>query len=380
MTHNEILENLYIKAIANFSAKNRKKYNEIIVTNIDVLIANIENNKSIVSATATSLLNKIAEPRQDIRLHKKKFVNGYSARTLDTKITTPFFKQHFQRYANKESGFLSLVTRVDIPWNLSEESNIAGRSKDTLHCFLVLLDAVENKIIKPDEALIYLFEKLHTLSLKEEMIFTETINTSDFIEIININSVLSMLRQHFSMKFSSRLPVIAIYSIYEQLFKQVKRYENKVLRPLNVHTSADKHGYGDIEVWNEDNKPFEMIEIKHNISIDRNLIFDVVKKSKNTSIERYYILTTAKDNFTSRKEEEYINKVILKIKKNTNLEIIANGIFTSLKYYLRFIDDYKEFIKTYTFNLINDSKNSTEIKEIHILKWQAILKKHKLNK
>jgi DNA (cytosine-5)-methyltransferase 1 len=287
MTQTEILEHLYEKAVANLSAKKRKKYSEIIVTNIDVLVANIENNKSLVSAIVTSLLHKIVEPHQDIRLHKKKFVNGYSARTLDTKITTPFFKQHFQRYANKESGFLSLVTRVDIPWNLSEESNIAGRSKDTLHCFLVLLDAVENKTIKPDETLIYLFEKLHTLSSKEEIILTEMINTSDYIDIININSVLSMLHQHCSMKLSSRLPVIAVYSIYEQLFKQVKRYENKVLRPLNVHTAADKHGYGDIEIWNTDNTPFEMVEIKHNISIDRNLIFDVVKKSENTGLERY---------------------------------------------------------------------------------------------
>ena len=180
------------------------------------------------------------------------------------------------------------------------------------------------------------------------------------------------------MKLSSRLPVIAIYSIYEQLFKQVKRYEDKILRPLNVHTSSDKHGYGDIEIWNKDDTPFEMVEIKHNISIERNLVFDAVKKSENTSISRYYILTTAKDNFTSQEEENYINKFILKIKKDNDLELIANGIFTSLKYYLRFIDDYKEFIKTYTRNIIADSKKSTEIKDFHILKWQKILSEYKL--
>ena len=189
-----------------------------------------------------------------------------------------------------------------------------------------------------------------------------------------------MLEKHFSTdeRGTSRLPVIAIYSIYQQLFKQVKRYENKILRPLNVHTSADKHGYGDIEIWNKNNTPFEMVEIKHNISIERNLVFDVAKKSENTGIERYYILTTAKSNFTSPEEEEFINKFILKINKDTDLEIIANGIFTSLKYYLRFIEDYKEFIKAYTQNLVEDSKNSTEIKEIHIKTWKQILEEHKL--
>jgi DNA (cytosine-5)-methyltransferase 1 len=89
-------------------------------------------------------------------------------------------------------------------------------------------------------------------------------------------------------------------------------------------------------------------------------------------------LTTAKNNFISPNEEEFINKFILKIQKDTDLYIIANGIFTSLKYYLRFIDDYKEFIKAYTQNLVEDSKNSTEIKESHITTWKRILEEHKL--
>jgi len=380
MTHTEILESLLNKAIANISGKKHKKYSDIIVSNIDVLVESIDKTKSLINALVTSLLKKVTDPTQDIRLHKKKFTGGYSARTLDTKITTPFFKQHFPKYANKESGFLSLVTRVDIPWNKTEEINIATRSKNELHSFLEILDAIESEKINPKDTLIYFFERLHTLSLQQKMIFDETIETSDFIGIININSVLQMLEKHFSTdeRGTSRLPVIAIYSIYQQLFKQVKRYKNKILRPLNVHTSSDKHGYGDIEIWNKNNTPFEMVEIKHNISIDRNLVFDVAKKSENTGIERYYILTTAKNNFVSLEEEEYINKFILKIQKDTDLYIIANGIFTSLKYYLRFIDDYKEFIKTYTQNLVEDSKNSTEIKESHITAWKRILEEHKL--
>jgi len=379
MTQTEILEDLLNKSISRINGKKRKKYSDVIVSNIDVLVHSIDKNKSLVSALVTSLLKKITDPTQDIRLHKQKFTGGYSARSLDTKVTVPFFKQHFPRYANKESGFLSMVTRVDIPWNLSEENNIATQSK-TLHNFLTIIDAVETSKINPQETLIYFFEKLHTLSLQQKVIFDATIVTSDFIDIININSVLQMLEKHFSTdeRGTSRLPVIAVYSIYQQLFKQVKRYKNKALRPLNVHTSSDKHGYGDIEIWNKNDTPFEVVEIKHNIPIDRNFVFDIAKKSENTGIERYYILTTAKNNFTSQEEEEFINKFILKIKKDTDLEIIANGIFTSLKYYLRFIDDYKEFIKTYTQNLVEDSKNSTEIKETHITAWKQILEEHKL--
>jgi len=379
MTHSEILESLLTKAVSNISSKKRKKYSDIIVFNIDILIENIDKNKSLISAMVTSILKKISDPNQDIRLHRTDFDGGYSARTLDTDITTPFFKKHFPKYANKESGFLSMATRAQIPWTKKDGNRIRTRAgKQFISSFLEIFDAIENKKINSKETLIYFFEKLHSLSLQQKMIFDETMETMDFIDIININSVLSMLEKHFSMQSSSRLPVIAIFSIYQQIFKQIKRYHSKILRPLNVHTSADKHGYGDIEIWNKNNTPFEMVEIKHNISIDRNLLFDIVKKTENTGIERYYILTTAKNNFISLEEEDYINKFILKIKKDADLEIIANGIFASLKYYLRFIEDYNEFIKTYTKNLIEDSKNSTEIKEFHITEWKNILEEHKL--
>jgi len=381
MTQREILEDLLNKAIENINRKKYKKYSGIIVSNIDVLVDSIDRNKSLISALVTSLMKKITDPTQDIRLHRTDFEGGYSARSLDTEITTPFFKKHFPKYANKESGFLSLATRAQIPWTLQDGNRIRTRaSKEFMNSFLEILDAIESKKINPDDTLIYFFEKLQTLSAQQKVIFDETIKASDFIDIININSVLQMLEKHFSAdeRGTSRLPVIAIYSIYQQLFMQVKRYKNKILRPLNVHTSSDKHGYGDIEIWNKNNTPFEMVEIKHNISIDRNLVFDVAKKSENTGIERYYILTTAKNNFTSTDEEEFIDKFILKIQKDADLYIIANGIFTSLKYYLRFIDDYKEFIKTYTQNLIEDSKNSTEIKETHITAWKRILEEHKI--
>ncbi|MDR1219062.1 MAG: hypothetical protein LBK73_05565 [Treponema sp.] len=134
------------------------------------------------------------------------------------------------------------------------------------------------------------------------------VNASNYTNILNINTILAMMKRHFSLPVSSRLPVIAMYSLYELLLPILGTHRGKILRPLNVHTASDKHGYGDIEIWNSNNTPFETLEIKHNISIDRNLIFDVVKKYRNTTIQRYYVLTTAKDNFISKDEEDYINK------------------------------------------------------------------------
>jgi DNA (cytosine-5)-methyltransferase 1 len=371
-----VLEKLYIEAVGLYEIRDDVSFSEIITKNVDILIEAIDKNKSIVSALVTSLLTKICAPNQDIRLHRVDFNGGYSARSLDTDITTPFFKKHFPRYANKESGFLTLATRERIAWTKDDGQALKIRRQNVKDGFLNIIDAAQNNIIEAKEVLIYLFYKLHLLSLQYKQIFDDAMYASDYTNILNINTILVMLERHFSLPLSSRLPVIAMYSLYEQLLPIVEIYRGKILHPLNVHTASDKHGYGDIEVWNNNNTPFEILEIKHNVSIDRNLIFDVAKKSQNTTIQRYYILTTAKYNFISKDEEAYINKFILSIKSDTGIDIIPNGIYTSMKYYLRFFSDYKQFIHTYTKNLIVDASNSAEIQDFHIAEWRNILKEH----
>ena len=377
MKEKEILETALSEAKKLVNKKKLNKIPDVIKTNIDTLIGKIDSNKSLLSALVTSLIKKIQNPEQDIRLHRTDFDNGYSARILDTQVTTPFFKQHFPKYANKESAFLTLATRERIPWTKSEGQNLKIRDKNVKNSFIEIFDVVEKGKVKPNKCLQYIFAKLFVLSKQHYAIFDETIEAVNFDEIVNSNTVINMLEAHFDIKLSSRLPVIAIYTVYQELIKEVKRYSKKQIKPLNVHTSSDKHGYGDVEVWNKNNTPFEMVEIKHNIAIDRNLIFDIAKKSENTTIKRYYILTTYKNCFASKEEEDYINKFILKLYKDSGLEIIANGIIPSLKYYLRFIENYKGFLLAYTENLITDAKISTEIKEIHVKKWKDLLKEHK---
>jgi DNA (cytosine-5)-methyltransferase 1 len=378
MNPTEILEESYAKALEMAIDETLNKISIDIKSSVDIFIEKIDTDKSLVQVIITSLLKKIISPEQDIRLHMAKFENGYSARVLDTKVTSPFFKKYFPTYANKETAFLTKATRAEIVWDFTEGKKLPFRSKQLIEPFLTLMDKIQNSSFNLKDCLTYILFRLHLLSKKHQTVFDETIESADFSDVLNINGVLNMLAKHFDGKLSSRLPVIAIYSAYIQLFKVVKRYEGKVLRPLNVHTSADKHGYGDVEIWNDDTTPFEMVEIKHNIAIDRNLIFDVVKKTENTSVKRYYVLTTYKGSFLNETEEEYINKLILKIKKERDLEVIPNGIIHSLKYYLRFVEDYQEFIKTYTKELIKDAKNSTEVKNYHIEIWQAILKEYQL--
>jgi len=374
MTEKEILaeaynvaENLDFDTVSN-----------LIKTDIDVLIDKIDSNKSLVSALVTSLVKKIYEPKQDIRLHRTDFENGYSARVLDTQVTSPFFKDNFPKYANKESSFLTLATRERIKWTKDEGDNLKIRDKKLKTCFLNIFEQVQVHKANPKDYLNYIFAKLIALSKIEKALFESTNLQSENLEVLNIHLIIKMLQEHFDTKQSSRLPVVAIYAIYEMLLPKFERYKNKKLVHLQVHTSSDKHGFGDIEIYTTDNQPFEIVEIKHNIPIDKYLIFDIAKKTQNIKIDRYYILTTFANGFVNAESEKEVTEYILELKKMQGIDIIANGIISTLKYYLRFIDNYQEFINFYTQNLLKDAKNSTEIKNFHLEKWTQILHKYQI--
>jgi DNA (cytosine-5)-methyltransferase 1 len=378
MNGNEILEKIFQDAVNLIENNQINQISDKITGDIDYLIEKIDSNKSIVSALVTSLVKKILEPTQDIRLHRVDFEGGYSARSLDTKVTTLFFKNHFPKYANKESSFLTLATRERIKWTKREGQNLKIRDKKLRECFLGAFEQVEERKQNPEIYLEYIFAKLIKLSESEARLFELAETQSQNLSALNINLVLEMLKKHFATNLSSRLPVIAIYSIYEILLTKVERYKDKRLLPLQVHTSSDKHGFGDIEIYDNQNKPFEIIEIKHNIPVDKYLIFDIVKKTQTTKINRYYILTTFKTGFADELTEKAVTEYILQIKQQTNLDIIANGIISTLKYYLRFVDNCGEFIKLYTKHLIADAKNSTEVKSFHLEEWNEILRTYKI--
>ncbi len=378
MIEKQVLEDAYIEAKKCFDGIEKNNTPLLVSENINVLINKIDNNKSLVQALVTSILKKAVANTQDIRLHRTDFEGGYSARSLDTSITTPFFKQYFQKYANKESSFLTLATRERIPWTKTDGQNLKIRNKEVKSAFLEVLDCVEMQKETPKTCLTYIFIQLLHLSTYQNNIIDELLDNQDFDNVVTINSILDMLDTHFKLRQSSRLPVIAMYAMYEELMPLFIRYQNKKLIPLNTHTSSDKHGYGDIEMIDENNTFFEVLEIKHNIAIDRNLIFDIAKKCEDINIQQYYILTTYPNSFKSEEERKYIEKFVRKIQQERGLKIIANGILPTIKYYLRHLEDYQSFLKTYTNALILDSKKSTEIQDFHLKEWVKILKKASL--
>ncbi|MCY4216481.1 MAG: hypothetical protein OXC92_05815 [Flavobacteriaceae bacterium] len=99
-------------------------------------------NKSCVSVTLTLLYKKIENPFQDIRKHQDGMEGGFSGRTLDTKIITPFLtKENFSH--NKESGWLTRSFEQPHPYDSSYPGKITPKSLKEK--FLNLIHSIEEK-------------------------------------------------------------------------------------------------------------------------------------------------------------------------------------------------------------------------------------------
>jgi len=324
---------------------------------VKILVENVENQKSVVAATITSLLKKIVSPEQDIRLHREEFEGGYSGRSLDTNVVTPWLKKNFPRFAPKESGWLTRSIEQPHPFTMDFPGKIKNRN--VKNAFLSILHDIEENSVNPQSYLVCLLYFLLEKRECEKSFISQSLVKEIQSIPLTIDIALNMFREHFSMRMSSRLPVIAVYTIYEIFMENIKLYEGKELAPLKTHTASDRYtGFGDIEVYNSDGTPFEVVEIKHNIPIDKTMVEDVLRKAKNTN--------SAKD----------ILKLVYEIKLNHDIEIIPNGIYQSLKYYLRFVPNLKNFIDKYTKNLMEEFRKTTDIKEIHIKEWNKIKEKY----
>src|SRR3990172_2586979 len=101
MNLTEILDESLARAITVIQSKKEIDFPDSIRSDVDTLINKIDKNKSLVSALVTSLVKKITDPKQDIRLHRTDFRGGYSARSLDTSVTAPFFRDTQHQYGSQ---------------------------------------------------------------------------------------------------------------------------------------------------------------------------------------------------------------------------------------------------------------------------------------
>lgn len=189
---------------------------------------------------------------------------------------------------------------------------------------------------------------------------------------LSIVNIIDILQRHFEYKYSchgaARLPTLAVYAAYKCMMNEVARYKDKTLAPLEAHTSADSQSgqIGDIQINNADGTAFEGVEIKHKIQITPDLVRHAYTKLMMYRTNRYYLLTTAN---MDAADWDAINEEIKAIRRNHGCQVIVNGVYSSLKYYLRLLNDPADFIDNYVELL----KADEAVKYPHQVAWNDII-------
>lgn len=337
MTHSEILKSIYNKALED--EPNIQLAKEIS-DKINMLASYSESHKGLLTVLITLLTHKIFDASQDIRFHQAQLPNGFSGRSIDKNFITPFMKSvNFPAMA--ESGWLTRTLEQPHPYTLDYPGKI--KPDNLKNAFLEIIDEVQEHEAAPDKILYYIFKLL----IKQR----DDIN----IELakphsLSISNIVTLLKKHFTFKYScpgaSRLPTLAVYAAYQCMMSQVARYNDKVLCQLEAHNSADAQSgrIGDIQVSNQNGSAFEGVEIKHEITVTKQLITDAYEKFKIYNTDRYYLLTTAN---MDEADLENIENEIRRIRQIHGCQVIVNGVYSTLKYYLRLMKDTADFIDRY---------------------------------
>ena len=360
MTHTEVLSRIYANALTKAIEKDYipDGLDGYLVGAINAIAQRSESNKGIVTVLTTLLTHKLVEPMQDIRYHQAGMDGGFAGRGIDQSYVTPFMK-NVRFPAMSESGWLTRSLEQAAPYSLDYAGRITPVAVKA--AFLGIIDRVQVHGVSAESVLLYFFV---CLAKQRDRINLELAKPHS----LSISAIVALLEKHFTVKYSgsgaSRLPTLALYAAYECMMSEVFRYKGKYLCNLESHTSADKQSVriGDIDVNNEDGSAFEGVEIKHGIAISRQTVADAYEKFKIYNTDRYYLLTTADMNNVDWTE---INKEIAKIANIHGCQVIVNGVYASLRYYLRLLKSPAEFIDRYVDLL----KTDETIKFQHKTAW-----------
>ena len=357
-----LLESLYLQANEYFEA-GEKPCNTLGSRedkSLKVVLDLHETRRSVPAVLATLLLKKIHMPEQNIRMHQKNMEGGFSGRTLDENVVTPFLKER-SFPATSQSGWLTRSLEQNRPYDDDYPGKISPpRLKSA---FLRLVDAAELGGCKKARQLLLLllYGFIEARDKTTDLVLSRPVH-------LTISDVIRCLQAHFDMKVvgAARLPVLALHAILTVLASETERYRGCEVLALESHTAADARSrmIGDVNIVDAERRLFEGYEIKHGIQISESLIQDSFKKLQTTPVDRFYILTTYP-------HEDYaeFDDIIRRVGQIHGCQLIVNGVLPTLKYYLRLIGSTRSFIDAYVSHLEKDSVISYQIKE----KWNRIV-------
>lgn len=330
-----------------------------------VIVDNAESSKAALTVALTCLTYKIIVPRQDIRKHQQSIEGGFSGRTFDSHVITPFLRRHsFPCMA--ESGWLTRSFEHKEPYTLSYNGAIKPAALKT--AFLSLIDAIQEKnTAERNEALLSLLLELLIISRDRKSILPAVPRN------LSIAATVSLLDSHFHAKYSApgaaRLPVLALYAVYQCLFVEgLRRFEGKSLLPLESHNSADAQSgrIGDIDVVNADGSEFEAVEVKLDVRVTAEIADRAKEKILRSTASRYYILSTLP---AEEGDKADIDAAVRDVATVSGCQLIINGVLPTIKYYMRLLSSPSAFAEAYARLVFTDESVKFEHRE----RWNSLV-------
>jgi cytosine-specific methyltransferase len=357
------------KLVGYYSRALKEKYlvQDDIKVDMELILDRVNKNKGVYTVLVTLALYKTLHPEQDIRQHKINLPNGFSGRSFDTKYVTPVLKD-LSLPSMAESGWLTRSLEQDYSFDMNFNGMITP--VELKNSFLRVVAKIQESDNEAEKVLLAL---LHGgIEYRENnKIEIARVDTDD----IRIETVVDMLKDHFTTKYNthggSKLPVLAFYTIYSIIVPEMGRYKDCHLLKLGSHTASDRtsKSAGDIEVARRDNSIFEAVEVKLDKPVTPQIVQVAYEKINKFGVERYYILSGVEQKI---EDIDRNSQLTFEIQQEHGCQLIINGLYSSLKYYLRLIANPKDFLDKYTELVEKD----TELQPTHKERLQKLIDKY----
>lgn len=364
----DILEEAYLVSLDIFNSSNSYKpdISDDLILYLDELSSKAEVASTAFTNVITGLSIKLAFNELDVRYHQTQIQEQsalkrtwFNHRNLSETVIYPWLSD--KNFCGAKSGWQTRTFERPKPFIRGYEENISHVKKP----FLEIYEATNEQ---PIETIKIFLEYL----IYQQIVLRES-KTIDLAtpNIDEITTIVDHFKQHIMYRYSgrgaSRLPVLAIYATLQLVSKEISRYRELKLKDLEEHSAADSQtgSAGDIEFEDKESKIVEALEIKHKIVVTKELIQDVGKKISPFQLDRYYILTTSENCKPSDEQALQLQT----LKQKIGCQIIVNGVFPTIQYYLRLVQEPQELYKKYTSLLAIDSSVTHEHREV----WNDII-------
>lgn len=171
--------------------------------------------------------------------------HSFSGRTYDERFLSPLIALH-RLPLNATTAFLTPTLRnMNAP--LRQATVFEGRPREVYQDAAFILERIQAGQLKAEDVLAAaLAELLHLRDEREAVLNLAVDSVAVGSVSLSTEDILTLIEQHLSSKWASRLPVLLVAALYQTL----GRLAGEQIRTLGAHNAADSQigSLGDVEV------------------------------------------------------------------------------------------------------------------------------------